>query len=197
MKHSNVGLGALVIFGLVLIFQTQTGLAEEQPLYKKIGDWDIRVDRTMDNGCFLLAQWEGGSLFRAGFDMSDLSLYVIVGDPSWKSIDLGRNYPIEIYFGDEDGWEGNAQGFSFNRPENAMFLQLWIMDEEDITNFLDEFMREEVVDVRYEGESIAYLQLTNSAKAGSALLECQRENWHDNRDPFMENPNSSRDPFRE
>lgn len=170
--------------------------AQEIPKYSEAGAWTIAIDTTLGSGCFLYAEFEAGSLFRIGVDRTNTSLYALWGDEKWQSIEYGKQYPVEVYFGDETAWTGNAEGFSFDPPENQPFLRLTI-GEEAIELFMMEFMQEHNVRLHYENRQILNLSLKDSFQAGMQLLECQEsaDKWSE--DPFQDMPAvHGEDPFR-
>ena len=181
------------VIGLTLV---QTGLAEDAPLYDTYGNWSIRVDTSLDYGCFLFSEFEGGSVFRLGVDRTDGSVYVLVGNPDWKSIEFGKTYPVSMKFGDESPWSADATGFSFDLPKDQPFLSVQVaMNPETMGLFMAEFMEESSFQLFYRGSSVANLSLKGSYAAAMKLFECQVEvnSALDQRDPFSDES----DPFGE
>ena len=172
--------------------------AEDTFNYSTVGSWTIGLDRTMGNGCFVLATFEGGSNFRLGFDMRDdpVGFYVIFGNVKWRSVEYGKTYRIQLRFGDEEAWEGDATGFSFDPPEN----QHWLIINFSAQNGLElanEFMRELFVVVHYNKKQILRLKLKNSYQAGLQLIECQKQANQAEGDPFKDASSpSDDDPFQ-
>ena len=171
---------------------------DDMPEFASVGTWSIRVDTSLDYGCFLVSTFEGGTALRFGFDMTELTLYVAIGDPKWKSIEYGKNYAMEVQFGDESPWSGDAVGFSFSPPENQPWLWITVSDDEELFGeFFGEFMAERSVDFLFKGESIANLSLKDSYKAGLKLFECQQAMASMSDDPFKATRHRpSDDPFQ-
>lgn len=187
------------LVGLFFIVIAQLTLAEDDlmPEYAVVSGWSIRIDTTLNNGCFALATYEKGSVLRVGIDNRDDTVYVIFGNPDWKSIEYGKNYDVEIQFGNETEWSGTAKGISFKAPENQPYLAVTIATEDAVVNFIREYMSEKWVEFFYDGNSIDKLTLEGSYAAGMKILECQknmRSNDHNSKDPFA-HPGSSNDPF--
>lgn len=187
------------IFGLlVILFVGRTPSAEEDVLeYAKVGNWHVRVDRTLGDGCFLLAEYVGGTAFRIGFDPSGYRLYVVIADTAWHSIEVGQTYDIEIQFGDEEKWVGGATGVSFDDSSGVPMLWAPIKGGADLYElFFDEFMSESNVMLFYQGDEISNLSLSGSRRAAESLFTCQsRYGWKSN-DPFAKEPDSKTDPFQ-
>jgi hypothetical protein len=166
------------------------------PTYASVDGWEIRVDTSINNGCFALGVFDGNTALRIGLYGGQAALHFVVGDDDWKSLEEGKKYALDIQFGDESPWSGDAKGVRMG-DAGAIFLWLQIDGLEKVSTFLKEFMEESNVDIRYRQKSIANLRLKSSFKAGEALLECQKL-FNENREkqaPF-ENPNSREgDPF--
>lgn len=185
---------------LAVILTAPSVRAEQSPLFRVVGDWAIAVDQHLDNGCFAVATYEGGTGVRIGFDMIDQFLYFMIGDDDWKSIEVGKKYAVEIYFGDETPWSADAVGYSFDGKDTDVFLWSRIggIASDQAALFMKEFMEENGVDLWYNGQSIANLTLKGSFKAGQALLECQQLFLPSgpSGDPFSR-PAPNDDPFRQ
>ena len=171
--------------------------AEDVLEYSTAGSWVIAVDPSMGNGCFVFADFKGGTSFRLGFNMADdPGFYAILGNAKWRSIEYGKEYQIQIQFGDESAWEGNATGFSFDPPENQLWLVMNV-DEQKVGDFAEEFMRELFVVVYYNDREILRLNLKSSYEAGLQLIECQRSANQGKDDPFKDaSSRSDEDPFQ-
>ena len=52
------------------------------------GSWSVRVDTTLDYGCFLMSEFEGNTAFRIGFNATDSNAYLLVGDTSFTAMGL-------------------------------------------------------------------------------------------------------------
>lgn len=183
--------------GLFLFFMTSLMHADDMPEYGTAGFWTIRVDTSLGYGCFLHATFTGGSSVRLGVDKTDDSLYMLVGDPKWKSIEYGKNYSVQIKFGDEEKWSGDAAGFSFEPPDNQPWLWVNIVSDVDtMALFFAEFMQEQDIKLFYKDSSILHLSLKDSYKAGLKLFECQDAMNTLNEDPFRESDGlKGDDPF--
>lgn len=164
------------------------------------GNWTIAIDTTINNSCFALATFIDGSAFRIGFDMrpgAGNPFFVILGNINWKSIEYGKEYPIDLIFGNEPPWSGNASGFSFDPPENQTWLRVGV-GKDTGAEFVSEFMKQRFVAVKYSGKEILRLALKDSYKAGLKLIECQKQasQTQTTTDPFKNTSDRSSDPFR-
>jgi hypothetical protein len=195
----------MIRFTIFILLLSGTGLinAEDEPLWKTVGGWEIRVDTTLGNGCFTYQIYEGNTVLRIGVNKLVGGMYAMIGDADWKSLEFGKTYPIKLYFGNQTPWSGNAEALSFN---GIPVLMLNIISNDHAALFLTEFMRELSVKVVFKNKSIAHLNLKGTYKAGTELLKCQKafNKREEKEDPFEspETPNkkpttndSSDDPF--
>tara|TARA_R110002126_G_scaffold12078_2_gene52866 strand:+ start:584 stop:1171 length:588 start_codon:yes stop_codon:yes gene_type:complete len=187
----------IVASSLTLVCSSSLASEDVTP-YDTVAGWKIVTDNTLNGGCFVLAEYKGGTILRVGIDNSDpesKSVYAIFGDPEWKSIEYGKEYEVQIQFGNEEKWSGEAEGMSFDPPENQSMLWIEINNQDDAAVlFFEEFMQESTVELFYNESSIALLKLKDSYAAGLKLAECQKAADNANKDPFSQ-PTDSNDPF--
>lgn len=199
------GLMHMIRLTIFILLLSATGVinAEDEPLWKTVGGWQIRVDTTLGNGCFTYQIYEGNTVLRIGVNKLSGGMYAMIGDSDWKSLEVGKTYPIKLYFGNQTPWSGNAEALSFN---GIPVLMLNITSKDQAVQFLTEFMGELSVKVIFKNKSIAHLSLKGTYKAGTELLECQKvfNEVEEKDDPFEspEAPNkkpsangSADDPF--
>lgn len=166
--------------------------ADETFEYATVGAWQIRVDPTLGATCFMMAEFVDGSVLRLGHEES--IVHVILGNPNWRSIEYGRIYPLELFFGDNKPWSGDSVGFTFDPPDDQAFLRMDI--ESDLSNdFLTQVMQERFMVVRYAGKEILQLSLDDSFRATLKMAECQREIDKYRQDPFEDAATGQDDPF--
>lgn len=191
---SKLLLGLCIGFAYALA-APNSGMADEAPLWKRVAGWDIRVDNTLGYGCFALAIYEEGTVFRIGFDPSrNYSGYIVLGDQAWESIEVDKDYPLVFKFDDETPWNATATGVRFGSGE-ITFLHASF----DKGDFLREFARKHQLEVSFKDRVIARLNLKGSARATKEMLNCQvamKETGTSKpaRDPFSET-GKKRDPF--
>ena len=167
----------------------------EEPTYAKVSGWTIGIDRSLDSGCFMYTNYEGGTFLRLGFRPKESDLYLILGDTDWESIEYGKTYPIQLTLGKESPWTGDAEGFSFDPPEDQGWLHLAIPGDQ-AADFVNELMREHTITANYNDKEIAHLSLRGSYRAATKMMECQTKMNADASDPFAGSKTSSdKDPF--
>ena len=170
--------------------------AEDSPLWSHSGDWEIRVDTTLDYGCFALAGYEEDTVLRIGLDPSEGNGYIMVGDPDWQSLEEGKDYAMRVRFGRATPWEAEASALRLGD------LPVLVFRFSDIT-VIREFMRKREVAFIYRGRTITTLSLSGSYRAFEEVVRCQEQVSAgligSGADPFADDPGSSddsADPFR-
>lgn len=183
-----------VLFFLAFFFNAHEANSEDQPIVDEIEGWKIGIDTSLGNGCFMLGEFDGGSIIRIGFDMlEEASGYMILGDADWTSLERGKEYTLQFQFGKESPWDGDAIGFNFP-GHSSTFLKISFSDP----NFLKEFMKKHSMIARYKNKEIMRISLRGSHKAGEGLISCQsyiEDLKEEQNDPFVANPKLKMDPF--
>ena len=144
-----------------------------------VGNWDIFVDSSLGNGCFIIATYELGTVLRLGFNRIDSNAYLMIGHRDWNSLEVGKDYEITIKFDRAAPWKATATGVKIG---TITMLQA----ETDKPAFITDFMRKLGMTVTYRNREIASLSLRGSSAAISEMLRCQE---------VMDTGNMSDDPF--
>ena len=165
---------------------------ESDKLWKKVGDWDIRVDTSIENSCFAYVSWEPNIYLRIGFEMREAEFYFYLGSDDWKSLEYGKEYELKIEFGSKTPWTVTATG-QFVGDGEIVFLYASSTD----TEFLDQFKKQRNMRISYLDEQIANLDLKKSYAAFTEVINCQNamnESAASN-DPFRQSKPAAIDPF--
>ena len=187
----NQRIAILIFLSIFFGCFSSSAISEETPIWSSVGGWTIHVDRTLDFGCFAMASYELGSALRFGWNPIREVAYLILGDPSWKSLEVGKSYEIEIQFDNLTPWEGTATGV-----EMGQMVFLWV--DIDDANFIVEMAQRHALKIFYQNDEILRLSLQDSYRALQEMIECQEtvnsafeEYYRD--DPFRPR---SEDPFK-
>lgn len=146
--------------------------------WKKVGPWSVMVDTSLNNGCFIMAQWELGTILRLGFDPRPTpSYYVMLADERWKSLKIGETYEMLLSFGKESPWKVKAKGIDMSGTA-ALYV--------DFTGeaFWAEFDRNDSIHLQYDGKTVANLALKDTAIARREMVACQKTQKNLADDPF-------------
>lgn len=171
--------------------------AQKAAKWAQVGGWDIRVDQSVGNGCFAMQTYEDGTVVRIGVDVSQQRVYLLFLNDAWKSLELGKIYPVRVVFDGASSYNGNMKGHRL--AGGAIVLAHTNLS----TEFVKDFMQRNGMRIYYQGNSIANLSLRNTYAAIAEVLNCQKEfgfgsGSSRDSDPFSSSSGggSSRDPFR-
>jgi hypothetical protein len=133
-----------------------------------VGGWQIRVDRSIGNGCFAAQAYSDGTVVRLGFDMNRKVIYLVFGKEAWRSIEPGKVYHVDFEFDGVARYAGDLRGV---RLGSSAFL-----DADDLTlAFTRDFMERSELRIYYRGVLINHLSLQNTHAAIGEVIHCQQE----------------------
>jgi hypothetical protein len=131
-----------------------------------VGNWEIWVDRTQGDSCYVMRSYERGAVFRIGFGRDASNGYVILANEKWKSLVVGSKYAIELKFDNNPAWKGNATA---RKAGNITYLHMDFGGQ----GLLKEFGHSDNASVTYKGQLAANVRLTGSDTAVEELMRCQ------------------------
>ncbi|MCG6902719.1 MAG: hypothetical protein LJE68_08560, partial [Rhodobacter sp.] len=111
----------LLLLALGMSLGAQGAAAQGSVFWKKVGDWEISIDPTIQSGCFAVAFWNGGAILRIGLNPQKDNFYMLIGNDKWASLQPDRDYDIEIKFDNRAAWNVSARGLQFN-PGELVYL---------------------------------------------------------------------------
>ncbi|HEY6984146.1 hypothetical protein [Reyranella sp.] len=133
-----------------------------------VGGWQIRVDRSIGNGCFAAQGYTDGTVVRLGFDMNRRVIYLVFGKEAWRSIEPGKLYHVDFVFDGVARYGGDLRGV---RLGGNVFL-----DADNLSvAFTRDFMERTELRVYYRGVLINHLSLRNTYAAIGEVIHCQQE----------------------
>jgi hypothetical protein len=158
-----------VLLGGFLFLGTLQSHAQDVVQWKTVGDWKISVDRTLNYGCFMLVSYTRGTVVRIGFNQKALNGYILVGNSAWRSLEVGKEYPLALQYDDETPWRGTSTGVSFTNGSNVyLFLPF------SKPTFIGDFARREMLSIWYREQIVTKLPLKGSYAAAQELIVCQK-----------------------
>jgi hypothetical protein len=173
---------------LVILLGPTCAFAQDTIPWKKVGPWNILVDRIVGYGCFMVAEYEQGTILRLGIAPKTGDVYILLADAAWKSLEVQKDYDLEIQFDSERPWKAPSRAIKLG---SATFLMVKTNDLKAGVNFLEEFARKQGMRVRYQTKQVANLSLRSSAVAIVEMLDCHAS-MQERRAPSS---NSDQDPF--
>ena len=168
-------------------------LAQTAPKWAQVGGWEIRVDKSVGNGCFAMQRYEDGTVVRIGVNVGQKSVYLLFLNDAWKSLEVGKIYPVRIVFDGVSSYDGEMKGHRL--AGGALVLAHSNLS----TEFVRDFMQRNSMQIYYHGSRIAALSLRNTYAAIGEVINCQKEFGVAPResDPFSSSgAGPNRDPFR-
>ena len=150
-------------------FAPSAAFAQDTPLWRTVGAWQIRVDASLGFGCFLLGSYTRGTVLRIGINQQNGNGYVMVGDESWRSLQVGNQYDLSIRFDNNSPWRGRATARRIGNGD-MVFLYLSF----DRARFLVELARRNNMTIFYQGRIVTQLPLHGTNAAVQEMLNCQR-----------------------
>ncbi|MDX0831738.1 hypothetical protein GOD82_17635 [Sinorhizobium medicae] len=192
------GASALIFGGLLLAAPV---CAAQTIPWKDVNGWSVLIDPSTGNDCFISTMYEDGTILRLGFNFfqSQSQIYLALGNSDWKSLEVGKDYPVQIQFDRNPVWNATVQGIDFG---GINFLSVSTTD----TNFAEEFSRKLGMRATFNGREVAAFGLKGSARAVTEMINCQesvnaaasaRSTPQSPKDPFEAVPDkkNANDPF--
>ncbi len=148
-------------FGLM----ANVAAAQDLVPYSEAGGFEIAVDTTLGNGCFLTSEFEDGSTVRIGFDRTAGNGYVAAFNTAWGEIVDGTEYPISFML-DEEKYDGNATGLHLGDVPGVVVTF-------DSVDFLSDLAARNVMVLQSEGEDVMSIDLSGTDAAIAETIACQ------------------------
>jgi len=143
--------------------------AQDTVLWSNVGQWQIRIDKSVAYGCFMLGSYTRGTVLRIGFDQQNRNGYILVGNEAWHSLQVGNRYDLTLRFDNAAPWRGRATARRLGTG-SMIFLYLSF----DNSRFLVELARRINLTIFYAGNVVTQLPLRGTYAATQELLRCQR-----------------------
>src|SRR5215813_7264984 len=78
--------------------------------WAEVGGWHIGVDHTLADSCFAAQSYQDGMALRIGFDVRSRTLYLAITNPTWRSIEADKAYPLLFVFDNQSKYESEFVG---------------------------------------------------------------------------------------
>jgi hypothetical protein len=141
--------------------------AEDSETWGSVRGWDIMIDASLGNGCFIYTKYRDGTILRLGFDKSAGNSYILVGHQDWDKIEKDGSYDITLRMDRAAPWHATASGVVLGSLPG-------LIAHTDDTNFLVDFAKKRNLTVEYRGDTIAKLSLSGTFAALTEMLNCQK-----------------------
>lgn len=134
------------------------------------------------------------SMGSLGVDIDSQKIYLLFSNEAWKSLEVGKVYPMRITFEDVSPYNGEMTVIRLQG--GAIMLAHRNLSSE----FVKDFMQRNVMRIFYQGNPITSLSLKKTYAAIGEVINCQREFGFDSkRSPrsfSSSGGRQTRDPFR-
>lgn len=153
---------------LALLLGVSSAVAQETTQWDSVEGWSIRVDSSVGDGCYIHGRYDSGTNLRLGYDPQASGVYVILGNPAWRSIEQGTVYELTLQFDQRTPRRIDATGV----PVNGRSALAFKLSEGD---FVQQFMERNVLTISYRGSEVDRLTLSGSIEAVEAMVQCQNQ----------------------
>src|SRR5262249_30975791 len=101
-----------------------------------------------------------------GVNNKNKNAYLMLGNPAWRSLEVGKEYSLVLQFDDEGPWEGKFTAVNMDGPI-ALVIQL------SESKFFREFAAKQSLSIQYRQNPVTNLPLRGTFSAMRSLIECQ------------------------
>jgi hypothetical protein len=140
--------------------------AEDALSWGHSGNWRIKVDQSLNNGCFMIGSYQQGEILRVGVDKVHDQGYIMLTNSAWRSLEVGMKYKLTFKFDDEPGWGGT---FTAVKLDTTVALVNYFTKSE----FLKDLASKQVLAIYFGEKPVATLPLTGTFAAVQSLAQCQ------------------------
>lgn len=157
------GAAAIAVVSMLIPASVQ---AQEIQTLDTVSGWDIIIDPSLNFGCAMQAEFEGGALVRMGFNKSDGHGYIMVFNQSWTDIVRGGQYNIGMNV-DGQVWDGAAEGIIL-----AKLPGVYIPFDNEA--FFVDIMKKYTLTLKHQGRNAIVVSLDGTYNALEATMACQQ-----------------------
>jgi len=154
-----------VLFGVAV----QPAAAADDPApWERVGGWQVYVEDVKPAACFAIQAYEDGTIVRIGFDTGARSLYVMMANAAWRSLEAGRAYPMQFVFDGSRRRDVVLEAIDWN---GLVVLGYGNVDPA----FAADFVQRSALRVLYRSTQVANLSLRGTPAMIGRLADCQRQ----------------------
>jgi hypothetical protein len=188
----------ILLTALAVVTSLSAARADQTPtvLYSTSGLWQIRVDSTLNNSCYMATVYRDNSVVRFGYNNTNNSAFLSVGNEAWKSLTPGVDYTLVMQIDNDQPKTVQARAVTYSAGSTNLFIAF-----KDPENFMSAFGLTSQVRLSYQGREIGRFNLTGTAQAITAMNECNQAyggpSYAAKQDPFRQTAPARQDPFRQ
>jgi hypothetical protein len=185
MKSTNI-----LVCAALMALASPAFAKEDTVLWGTAGSWQIRIDTTLSNGCFIMTGYTHTAM-RVGINPKNHNAYILMLDDQWRSLESGKEYRLSFSFDGEAPWAGVFTGLNMGGSPG-------LVTSFDKPKFLQDFATKQTLSIYWGDRTVALLPLTGSYGAVQSLTQCQAkvdQIMASGSDPFAGGGSTSTDPF--
>jgi hypothetical protein len=198
IKRRKLIWGSVTVIAFIFSAAMADGI--NLPTWEYVGNWKIIADRT-DNtkGCFMTTGYQNRTYLRVGIDTVDqgiFSIYMMIGNPAWASLEVGKDYPLVVQFSNLTPWRAEGVAVDWN---GIKVMLIPVITEKEV---LSQLYNQSSIAFYYNDRLVDKLSLVDSRAAIDSMARCQQAVFNSSgsrnspsrtSDPFVRSP----DPFRQ
>ena len=143
-------------------------------MWSKVGPWEIRVDSS-SGSCFMAGSYPNPFTYlRVGVNNVTHTSYMMIGAPTWTSLEAGKVYPLDAQFNGEAPEHWKAIAIHVGAPDSGLNA----LEVDFSTPSPDEAMRiwgqRLGFRLSFQGRVIANLKLNGTAAAAIETMTCNQ-----------------------
>jgi len=140
--------------------------AETLP-YSIKGKWHVRVDMTLDGGCFTNVVFDDFTYLRLSFVPTQRAAYFMIGNTKWRSLQTETARAVAVGLDAFTPWTADATPHVIG---NITYLWMEIPE----TRFLDQLGKAKTLRLQTAERLIGTYELSGSGEALAELIKCQK-----------------------
>lgn len=132
----------------------------------QVGAWQVSVNA--DRGCMVTTKYADGTILGLGIDPLRKTVYLGLGNATWRSLQAGRAYPMRFVFDGLQSYDGELMAVADN--EGVLLIHSQVSPE-----FIKDFAQRTTVRLYYRGLQVSHLSLRDTYAALTEVARCQHE----------------------
>jgi hypothetical protein len=168
--HKLLMAGVASVTLAIAATQAAPARADQTPTasYSRVGAWEIRVDSTLANSCYMTTTYRDG-VVRFGYDNPHNSGFLSIKNSAWTSLVDGNVYQLTMQIDNNPPSPFKAMATT----DTAGYRGL-IMLFGDPENFMSGFGLTSQLRLSYQGREIGRFNLVGTAQGITAMNECNQ-----------------------
>jgi hypothetical protein len=160
-------LSGLVVGTAVLSAAPIAAQAADSPLWEQVGPWQVRVDPSVGNGCYMMSGYGNGTALRVGIDAAHGSSYVVLSNANWTSLEKGKYYDLTATLDNSSPLSWPATAGTLDNGTLVLFVKF------TDTSLWRDISGRNVLKIAYQGNPLGTMRLNGTVAAVQSVARCQ------------------------